>query len=284
MCAILLVLTGYPAAARDYPEPPEVANPLYRYEPVGSADGPPLRIAAGFFGRFWYDHATVSTGGEDVFTVGVQGSSLALAWRDRLVLQPHFASILVVGPVAADEQAATIAEWWMNAVQYQYGLHAAHRSRFGDLVVGYRRTSLHPLRKGYSEISRDQFFAGLGRDFEPWYLAVYLRYSDLWELWESGLPQPRNRLVLELQAAAEHTLRRDLQVFAELQPRLLLNRYGPTMELEPVGRVGVRVGSQGSRLELYLHGYRTHDTEQLRDRRYATTVIGLGVAAAGHGK
>lgn len=286
---LLLLLKAGSVSARDYAEPLGLINPLHGLQ---AADGAKetesgFRVGSGFYGQIWYEHAGYSSGGEDAFTLGTQGASRVLSWKDRLAVQVHLSSILVVGPVHTDEQAASIAEWWMNAVQYQYGLHAAVRSPFADIITGYRRTSLHPLRKGYSEIARDQIFIGLAeigpvRSIPGLEAALLIRYSDLWDFWGSSLGKPRNWLTMELLFGFQHDLSKQSRLFIELQPRLHKNRTEPGYDIEPAGRVGMRLGTDQSGIELYLHGYHSIDTEQHAGRIYRTTVIGLGVSALNH--
>ena len=65
----------------------------------------------------------------------------------------YFEIILMCGPVPPAILAANIADFWMNAVQFQYGLYASLALPLPGrphLLAEYSRTSQHDLRPEYS--------------------------------------------------------------------------------------------------------------------------------------
>ncbi|MFW6362909.1 MAG: hypothetical protein ACOC0D_03595 [Spirochaeta sp.] len=263
--------------ARDYPDPLEVIHPLYQVE------GRQSRVLSGdrFSGRMWFDQATLVAGPRDDFVIGVQGMSRIVNWRNTTAAGLHFSSLLKVGPLQPGDEPQNIAEWWLNAVHYQYGLHISHHLQWADLVVGYRRTSLHPFQPAFSQVSRDQVLVGLIRENRYVDAGLIFRYTDMWDFWESGLPDPRTQLSVEFIAAAEYSLTQRVYVFGEAQPRFRWNRFGSPVDIEPIGRAGLRFGENASWIRMYLHIYYSSDTEQIAGDTYPVTLFGFGFEAGG---
>ena len=165
LAATLLLAAAAQTAARDFPEPLELSDPWLAIA-AGSLSRidatPPLLLAPAAYGDFAYHDYTFSDGPHDSFSLRTRVGGVPVAFGP-VALGLYWSSFLLVGPIEPTDDAASIAEWWMNAVQFEYGLIAAvHLPRpFRSITLEYGRTSQHPLRSGYSEISSDVVSAGV---------------------------------------------------------------------------------------------------------------------------
>jgi hypothetical protein len=323
---VLVVLASLsaaaPAVARDFPEPISMTNPL-RLE-AGTAD-------------FGYHDYTFIDGPHDVFslrsrlTVATPTVSLApeaglaseAAGESRgsrssrraspaVAAGAHYATYLMVGPVPQGQDPFSVAEWVMNAVQYEYAVTVGARLGGIDLMTRYGRTSQHPLvGGGFSEVSSDvvevaiappaltfpgfRSRSGAARR-EPGVIGprvvpraelqseLRIAYLDLFDFWQSPLLPPRElgrvTTVLDLEIPG---LPAGSSLVARAWPRVLLLRQDetwdyadtePRIQMEIDAEAGLRLGGAAF-VELLLELYHSEDSEQRRGEAAPLTTFGV---------
>jgi hypothetical protein len=199
-------------------------------------------------------------------------------------LSAAYATYLMNGKVQPGDSPGSRLQWMMNAFQVEYGFFLAFRIAGLDLLLEYSRTSQHPLRDPYSEVSSDLLKTGLNRRFDlPLDLAlaaaVRLGYSDIFDFWQSPIPKPRARYLITPSLWLERPLtsfrlgasRATLAAAAEGYVDFASLR-GSGWGLNSAFRTGVALVVGALRFDLYLDGFASDDTE-IRDDR--TTPVGL---------
>ncbi len=288
--ALCLLAAALPLAARDWPEPPRVTDPLLSIESPG--------IEASGFAMVEYDYQALRSSYDDLFQINALSAlSVASLFPQRRLVQGagvavSYGSYLMNGKAQEGDSPGSRLQWMMNAVQFEYGIYLALRLLGLDLVADYSRTSQHPFRDQYSQVASDVLRAGvLARVPMPLavqtLLAVRVGSVDLFDFWESKLPKPRTRLVL----APELWLERPLGSFAVGAARV---RVAAACEGH-LDWVFLREGGQGAnasfrgglRLELgalscdvYLDGFASDNTEIREDRSTPAGLLGWGVQLA----
>jgi hypothetical protein len=300
----ILALVPNPAVARDFPEPPEIADPWLavsqEQSPATAAEAgrKPLLLAPAASGDIGYHDYALLDGPNDSFSVRSRMAGVPLV-VGPVALGVYWSSYLLVGPIVATDDPASVAEWWMNAVQFEYGLIAATRlpEPFRSATVEYGRTSQHPLRAGFSEIASDVIRCSVWfMTFRPdrlfsqrsiINLGIAVSWIDLYDFWGSDLLRPRTRV----RAAVPYEVTLDLvetgaarlQLFAAGEPRLLVLRSAevqpgtdlqPGVQLELDAELGLRVRGH-ARLDLALEIFTTRDSEQRRDEASPLTSLGF---------
>jgi len=310
------LLAATPAAARDFPEPLSMTNPL-RLE-AGTAD-------------FGYHDYTFIQGPHDVFSLRsrftVATPTLSFASESGAAPRPsttgrhsspalaagaHYATYLMVGPVPEGRDPFSVAEWVMNAVQYEYAVTLAAHLGSIDLMTRYGRSSQHPLSGGgFSEVSSDVIeialappaitlpgFAGpsnaprrepsvIGPRTAPkGRLQTELRvaYLDLFDFWQSPLLPPRElgrvTTVVDLEIPG---LPADAHLVARAWPRVVLLRQEgarpyadtePPIQMEIDAEAGLRLGGAAF-VEVLLELYHSRDSEQRRGEPAPLTTFGV---------
>lgn len=300
LCALLGVV---PAAARDFPEPRELADPWSAR--AGSLAGgatayPAVALVPAGYGDIAYHDYTFLSGPHDSFSVRSRAGGVPLI-AGPFAVGVYWSSILMVGPVSAGDDPASIALWWMNAVQFEYGVIAALRlpAPFRSVGLEYGRTSQHPLRSGYSEIAADVvrasvWLGNMGRLLRPdgrWRVltGASVSYLDLYDFWESDLLRPRTRYRLtapvDITIGLTHAATAAVELFLNARPNLLFLRQedvqpgtnlNPPVQFELDSELGIRFSGHG-RIELGLELYTTRDTEQRRSEPAPLTTVGVVV-------
>ena len=124
---------------------------------------------AGGHSDFAYHGYSLASGSHDLFSLR-QRTALDLYRGERIGLLGYYHTHLMVGPVQPGEEAFSAAEWYMNALQFEY----AH-------------TSQHSPRGGYLEISSDtleativgQVDVGRGANLDVGARLVYIDLSRI---------------------------------------------------------------------------------------------------------
>lgn len=256
-------------------------------EPESSA------ILPGGISDFGYHTYVFVDGPHDLFSLR-QRTAVAFVATSSLGLTGYYDTYLLIGPVTPGEDAFSIAEWNMNAVQFEYGVIAATRVGRSHVAFEYGRTSQHPLRGGYSEVSADIVELAVycperhvGRS--AWAVGVRAAWLDLFDFWQSPLLAPRTAMRFELAiegAAAMGLL--GIDAVWRLWPRLIVTRaegawpyahIEPRAQAELDAEVGVRISGR-SAVEVLLELYATADSEQLRGDPAPLTTFGIALRMA----
>ncbi len=180
-----------PVAAKDFPAAVAEVDPLAASVSPG--------VPAGMGGAFEYGNYFASHDDVDSFYLLSSVNPVLFDAGGIFALGGIYEADLLCGPVAAGETQASVAAFWMNAVQFEYGLYASLALPFArrpHLLAEYSRTSQHPLRPQYSQVAADVVMLGIApAELKLGRVAIltYLRagYSDLFAFWQSALPRPR---------------------------------------------------------------------------------------------
>jgi hypothetical protein len=264
------------AAAKDFPESVLATDPLAAAARPG--------VPAGMNGAFEYGNYALAHDDVDSFYFRLSGSPVIFAIGDSFALGGDFESILMCGPVSAGDTPANIAAFWMNAVQFQYGVYASlalplqGRPR---LLAEYARTSQHDLRAQYSQVSYDLLIGGVAAPelaLGPVSLRSSLRagYGSLFAFWHSSLAQPRMSWMLLPSAEAEFPLGL-CSLVARVYPELFIDRYSSSLDADWFAEAGAAFVEGGDSTELLLTLYGTRDSEMLAGAAHPTFELGLAL-------
>jgi len=279
LCVIILAVAGtIPIASRDFMERPEAIIPGDR------PDG--LSVLPSIYTELAYHHHTFSAGRNDSFQIR-NTAHAALADVGALRFGVYYGTYLLSGPVDDTEaQGSELAPWLMNAVQFEYGVSARWSVPAVDLVGDYGRRSYHRLRRGFSDPAADIIRVGiadrgipLGGGYLDW--ATRLRWSRLFRFWGTDIAQPR--VTWAVQPALEY--RRPLaaseavalDLFVAVMGDLFSIAGASDADLAGEGGLSITAGDRRRRIDLFLDGYRTSDTEEQVDDEYGLTVLGLAL-------
>jgi hypothetical protein len=270
---ILVLTTAQPLTGIDFPDPFEAVDPG-RFPEQESPSSLFLPFSAG---ELSYNHALLHSDAE-LFHLGLSAYGTVVR-SGRVALGYRIDSLLLAGPVAGSETAASAAEFWLNAVQYEYGLHLSFRLTPEWSILGeYSRLSLHPLRDGYGETAYDILKIGAAlpeAHFIGWTMKGILRlgYHSLFPFWESelepyrvrGSVSPRLRLQSPGSAA----------FYLEAEPNLLVLSDGsPGWEL--FAEAGFQGAGSGGGAEFFIWVQFNDESELLEERAAASRQIGAG--------
>ena len=275
----LLLAVASVAAGRDFPQPFSMSNPFSIAQETGFFAGGRADLA--------YHDYTFLRGPHDLFSLR-QRTAVALANTSRFAAGLYYQNHLLVGPVSPGEDPFSIAEWHMNALHFEYGAVVAWRLP-PVVAFEYGRTSHHPLRGGYSEVSSDIVELSVYGDPLRWrrgsvLTGVRLAHVDLYDFWKSPLLRPRTRFRLEAPVEAVWKLpREELAIVARVWPRLLvMRREGawPYAQVEPPVQteIDIELGIRFERrsgIELLLEFHSTADTEQVHGEPAPLTTLGI---------
>jgi len=282
---VLLSLLGLagPLCAKDFPEPVLAADPLAASSRRG--------LAAGGGAAFEYADYLAAHDDVDSFYFRLSSSPVLCDIGDAVALGGMFESVLMCGPVPSGETPVNAVAFWMNAVQFEYGLYAsvalAGPGRAGPhLLAEYSRTSQHPMRPAYSEVATDILMLGLdlprlelGRGPGSTVILSSLRggYRDLFAFWQSALPKPRVSWVLKPAIEARTQLAAALFAVARFYPELFIDRYSGLPDANFFAEAGLAVERGRDSSELLLTLYESRDSELLRSVPHPTFEAGLSL-------
>ncbi len=280
---LCLVVLSSPAglSARDVPEPIEAVDPL------AGIDGSSPAILPSSFMMLRYENYAFEKSDTDSFQIGATGAVGLFNLGGIVAGKVFYCTHLLVGPLLPGDVAASAAKWWMNFIQFQYGLTAGIALGGFHVFAEYSRASAHPLRpelsasQDFENPAFERILAGLvlpPLDFDAVRVESYLRggYVDLFNYWKAyDIPEPRTRWLLRLGIRAETRISSSTGLYLDLSPELLLLRTGEAAynyrtEAGFALRSGARV------LSLFACFMGLYDAEELAGRRYSVRLAGLG--------
>jgi hypothetical protein len=280
LAALILAYAPGPTAAKDFPEPVLAADPL------AAASRPGL--PAGMGGSFEYGNYAVAHDDVDSFYLRLSASPVFFRLGDAFALGGSYESVLMCGPVAASDTAANIAAFWMNAIQFEYGLYASFAlpglgPRGPHILAEYARTSQHPFvgRTQYSEVSADILMTGIAFPelrLGSFSALSYLRlgYRDLFDFWQSELPKPRVWLVAKPAIEARYPINEGgIFAVARAYPEIFIDRYKEALDANIFAETGIAFGKGQDSAEILFTIYGTRDSDLLRNSAHPTFEAGI---------
>ncbi len=279
IAAIALLPPG--AACKDFPEP------VLSVDPLAAATRPGL--PAGMGGAFEYCNYAFAHDEVDSFYFRVSASPAFVDLGDAFALGSIFESTLMCGPLRTGTTAANVAAFWMNAVQFEYGLYASlavtEPGKDGfHLLAEYSRTSQHPLGSPgltYSQVSSDILAVGLAPPelaLGPATVLSYLRigYCSLLAFWGSSLAQPRASWFLKPAVEVELPLE-GLALVARAYPYIFIDRYAKRLDADWFAEAGAILARGRESAELLVTLYDTRNSEMLDEAVHPTFEAGVSV-------
>jgi len=271
---LLLVIISTHAFGRDFPQAFEVMDPLYGTEAGGNT------LLPRTYTEIAYNNHLFVPGKDDSFNMGGLGSFTLLDLDSVFALNLYWGTYLLVGPVAADETPATVAEWWMSALQFEYGIVSAWNCAEAHLSMEYARTSQHPWRRAYSQVTTDALRLGITMGGMKWRaistdLRLAVGYIDLFDFWQSSVPKPRTAWAASPAVRTEYRLTPGFSLFGKLQLDALVLREGGH-DADFWAELGLEAGRGTGRLQFYLDYYHSNDSEELEQASSPAALFGLG--------
>ena len=272
---IIIILTAaHPIFGVDFPDPFEALDP-------GSfprGETPPSLFLPFSAGELSYNHALLHSDAE-LFHLGLDAYGTVIS-HGRAALGYRLDSLLLAGPVAGSETAASAAEFWLNAVQYEYGLHLSYRVGAEWSILGeYSRLSLHPLRGGFGETAYDILKIGAALPearFSGWSMESVLRlgYHTLFPFWESELEPYRVRGSLSPRLRLRGP--GPAALYLETEPNLFLLSDG-TPGWELFAEAGLQGAGSGGGAEFFIWIQFNDESELLEGSAAPSRQIGAGI-------
>ena len=196
LTASLFLLGALTAHGRDWYEPLPVINPLLLREYKG------LSFAPGGYAETAFVHQVFKASDWDAHQINSRGGH-TIYGSEAFALSFTYGAFLMNGPVTVGRSPGSRLQWIMNAVQFEYGFHAAYDVGPLYLLAEYSRTSQHPMvsddgEGGFSEVSSDLVkvgFAAPRLKLGPVDLYGFSRfgYAAIFDFWDSSIPQPRTK-------------------------------------------------------------------------------------------
>jgi hypothetical protein len=289
LAAALLLALASPrqASAKDFPESIKAADPLTAIGEKGEDAAGGFVAPAGMGGAFEYGNYFLAHDEADSFFLRASLNPVFFRAGESFALGGLYETDLLCGPVGEGQAAANIAAFWMNAVQFEYGLYASacvSRELGLHLLAEYSRSSQHPLRSdnyySYSEVTADILSLGLcvpELELGPVSAGSYLRvgYRDLFGFWKSSLPLPRVSWFARAAVEAKLTLRKGLVLVGRAYPDLFVDRYKKKLDADFLVELGIALARGALDDELLLTCYGTRDSDLLADRAHPTFEAGV---------
>jgi len=274
-----MVVMSAHAFGRDFPQAFEVTDPLYKAQ-IGDSTLLPRTYT-----EIAYNNHLFVPGKDDSFNVSGLGSFTLLDLDSVFALNLYWGTYLLVGPVAADETPATVAEWWMNALQFEYGVVSAWNFAGAHLSLEYARTSQHPWRRAYSQVTTDALrlgitLEGLRRGSFSSDFRLIAGYIDLFDFWQSSVSKPRTEWVASPAIRTAYRLTPGFSLFGKLQLDVLVLRKGGH-DADVWAEMGIQAGRGAGRLQFYLDYYHSNDSEELEQGPSPAALLGLGFRVYG---
>lgn len=277
--ALALLLRPVQAGAKDFPEPVAVVDPL------AAATGSGL--PAGMGAAFEYGHYALVHDDVDSFYFRLSASPVVFAIGEGFALGADFESVLMCGPVPAGDTPATIAPFWMNAMEFQYGLYAAYAPPIPGIprvLAEYSRTSQHPIagRGQYSQVTADLLSLGIAPPtlrLGPVTLRSSLRggYSSLFAFWHSSIAQPRSSWFLKIAAEASLPIAGDIDLVVRAYPDLFIDRYAEALDADCFAEAGIAFIKGMNSTECLVSLYQSRNSELLASQVHPTFEAGFAI-------
>ncbi len=289
----VVLLSGAPLHSRDWYEPLEVVNPLLlrSYEE--------LVLVPGGLSETIYTNQAFSDGTYDSFQINARTGHTIIG-SPAFALSATYGAFLMNGPVDEGGTPGSRLQWLMNAVQFEYGFHFAWDLGPLYLLWEYSRTSQHPFRDNFSEVSSDLVKLGVAAprfDIGPVQLYGFLRfgYSEIFDFWESRLEDPRTMWLAQpslrlLWPGVEALDLARIGLFLEADAELAIARSARFQDRgELVGngaiKTGVRIhglsdnesGLSAGALDLYLDYYGSDNSEIRDDEKTPVQLLGYAI-------
>lgn len=272
-----------PAAlhARDFPEPLPAFDALSGVEP----DSPVLLPAS--YLQLRYENYAFRSSVTDDFQIHALGAFTLLQYEGLVALKLSYGTFLLVGPLAPGDVAASAAKWWMNSVQFQYGLYGAFNLAGAHLLLEYSRLSNHPLRaqrtltESFENPASERIATGIvtpplqiGNVRSVFYYRA--GFVDLFDYWKAkNIPKPRNYWLHRFGWNASYPIHPNLVGFADVTVDLLALRQGG-WDIPWTGQIGFEFPSGNRRLRVFLTAVWNDDTEEIVDKPNPIRLLGLG--------
>ena len=279
--------------ARDFPEPLPAFDALSGVDPDS-----PILLPASYL-QLRYDNYTFHSSVTDDFQIQALGSFTLLQYEGLAALKLSYGTFLLVGPLAPGDVAASAAKWWMNSVQFQYGLYGAFNLAGAHLLLEYSRLSNHPLRsqrtptESFENPASERIATGIvlpTLQFGNLRSVFYYRtgFVDLFDYWKAkNIPKPRNFWLHRFGWNASYHIHPNLAGFADVTVDLLALRKGGwdvpwtcTLGFEFPSRDRIpsdeNLASGKRRLRIFLTAVWNNDTEEIVEKPNPIRLLGLG--------
>jgi hypothetical protein len=260
--------------SRDFREPVETLDPL-----LSIHDESVFFLPHGY-GDVTYNDHTIIGSAHDSFDIRTLCSFTLAQVQSFFALNVYYGVYLLVGPLEEGENPATIMEWWMNAVQYEYGLICSFDIYDIHILFEYARTSQHPLRGGYSQVTTDVLKSGISfppLSFGSFNLHGIFRtgYVDLFDFWESSVDKPRTIWVFTPTIESLYFISDMVSCYIRFDTDIILLRKGG-VDLDFWAEGGILMGRDTARLSLFIEYVHTQDTEELNNEVSPVDLLGFG--------
>ena len=281
--------------ARDWYEPTAVVNPLLL------RDYKTVSLFPGGFAETIYANQAFNASKYDSFQINARTGHTIIG-SPRYALSATYGAYLMNGPVNEGGTPGSRLQWLMNSVQFEYGFYGAYDIGPFYLLGQYSRTSQHPFRRSFSQVSSDLVKFGVApprMSLGPVELYGFVRfgYSAIFDFWESKLEEPRTRWLTQpsVRAVWSGVSMFDLVqvgLFFEGDAEVAIAREARFHEAgEIVGNGAVKTGLRlrgldgggrsdevsAGRLDLYLDYYGSGNSEIRDDRKTPVQLIGYAV-------
>jgi len=246
----------------------------------------PVLLPASYL-QLRYENYAFRSSVTDDFQIHALGSFTLLQYEGLVALKLSYGTFLLVGPLAPGDVAASAAKWWMNSVQFQYGLYGAFNLAGAHLLLEYSRLSNHPLRaqrtltESFENPASERIATGIvlpPLQKGPLRTHLYYRtgFVDLFDYWKAkNIPKPRNFWLHRFGLDASFPLHHSLVCFADVTVDLLALRKGG-WDIPWTGQIGFEFPSGNRRLRVFLTAVWNDDTEEIVEKPNPIRLLGLG--------
>jgi len=262
------------AWGRDFPEPIFVLDPLLCVRGEGFSF-----LSSGYGEVSHNNHIFLGTG-DDTFDLNALGAYTLFSLGEHFGLNVYYGTFLYVGPLKEGDTPATIAPWWMNAVQFEYGLIAAFNLSGFHFLLEYSRASQHPIRGQFSEVTTDAIKVGVVTPVLRHHSLSSIYWIrtgsvDLFDFWKSTVPKPSALWVVSPACYSELGLFQGLSLFLDISLDAYFLRKGG-MDADIWLESGLLLGTLPARLQLFLEYYHSGNTEEKAGVESPADLLGLG--------
>ncbi len=278
---LILFLNPWTLWARDFPEPLPAFDALSGVSP----DSPTLLPSS--FLQLRYENFTFHSSVTDDFQIQALGSFTLLQYKGLVALKLSYGTFLLVGPLAPRDIAASAAKWWMNSVQFQYGLYGAFNLWGAHLLIEYSRLSNHPLRaqrtttETFENPASERVATGIV--LPPFHMGTlkgifYYRtgFVDLFDYWKAkNIPKPRNFWLHRFGVEASYSFHPSLVGFTDVTVDFLALRQGG-WDVPWTGQMGFAFPAKERQLKVFLTAVWNNDTEEIVEKPNPIRLLGLG--------